>query len=245
VNAFLAIAILATWTAAELPDKATPDGCPGGRDAAAEGALAATEHLVQRAFIAPKDSTRIYCRRAEEILLGAVGESPNDARLLARLALVNGQLVQFEDKDGKVARVRNMDRYCRSAILSDSTNAMAHLVYGILNYRLCRMSWIERLLAKAFVGDLPPASLEDAERYLKKAIALDGKSPCCYYALGRTLEAMDRDDEAVDSFRVALALVPVNQVDIRYQEKAADRLADLAEKLQDRRGCLDRETEDF
>jgi tetratricopeptide (TPR) repeat protein len=238
MTAPLALAVLATCLAVSsaAASPASPAcAAPGALDPSdSERALclilAQTDPLIQRSFIAPKDSAAFYCQRAEEVLLAAIETHPKDARLLTRLALVNGCLAEQAGASRKVTRVRAMDQYCRRAIAADASDAMAHMLLGVLNYRLCRLSWFERTLAEAFIGDLPPASLEDAELYLRRAIALQGRSPCYHYALGRTLEALDREAEAIDTLKMALTLEPANELDIRYQEKAAAQLEKLAKR---------------
>jgi tetratricopeptide (TPR) repeat protein len=195
--------------------------------AGADQAIEQVDGLVGRSFVAPADSVPIYCRRAEAVLLESGGERPEDARLLTRLALVNARLAEFEGNAEKVARARRTDQYCRGAIARDSTDALPYVLLGVLNYRLSTLGWVERTLAKTFVGSLPSASLADSEKFLRKAIALRPDSPFYHYALGRTLEALDRETEALSALRLALAYEPMTPLDARYQEKARERLLEL------------------
>lgn len=189
--------------------------------------LAESSVYIARSFMAPKDSVPIYCSRAERLLLEIEPTGQDDPDLLVRLGIVNGRLAEFCPKGEKVERVRRMDRYCREAIAHDSTAAEAYLLLGTLNYRLCRLSWLERMLAKAFVGELPDASLEEAEILLRRAIELQGDSPVSLYVLGRTLDAQDRLEEAIDCLEACLALEPATGLDAHYQEEAAAHLPEL------------------
>ncbi len=209
------------------------------------GSLQRSDHLIQRCFLAPKDSVPCYGRMVESILTDPSAERPEDARVLTRLALVNGLLAQFEGNKEKVERVRRMDRYCRLAIERDSSNAMAHILLGVLNYRLCRLSWIERALAKAFIGHLPAASLEDSEAYLREAIRLQAECPYAHYALGRTLEALDRKQEALRAMRAAVELDASTPIDVRYQEKAEDQIAAIEARIDHREKTRWMNYEDF
>lgn len=193
--------------------------------------LAAVDALIERSFAAPEDSIPVYCGRAEDLLLGAEQMSGGEAPWLSRLALVNGRLAEFEGKSQKVVRVRKMDELCRAALVSDSTDVLAHVLLGVLNYRLCKLSCIERLLARAFVGQLPGASLEVSEAHLRRAIELQDGTVYNHYALARTLEEMKRFREAAELLRAATELVPVNTLDHEYQTEAAARLAELEDRL--------------
>ncbi len=195
-------------------------------------AIQDVDGLILRSFIAPKDSIPIYCTRAEEILLSSAHDHIPNTHCLARLALVNGRLAEFEGNSAKIERVRRMESYCDSALACDSTNALAHVLLGVLNYRLCRLSWLERILAETFVGQVPEGSLETSESHLRKAIALHEGCAYYYYALGRTLIAMDRDAEAVDVLRAALVPEPETVLDVRYRQRAERELADLEARRQ-------------
>jgi len=182
---------------------------------------------MERAFLAPPDSVPVYCGRAEAMLMDAGGGVSDDARLLARLALVNARMSEFEGNAEKIERARRTDEYCRRAIARDSTEALSYVLLGVLNYRISTLSWVERTLAKTFVGRLPPASLADSERFLRKAITLCPNSPFYHCALGRTLEALDREAEAMVELRLALDCRPSMPLDAPYQEKARERLLEL------------------
>lgn len=207
----------------------TPTGPPTRAAQQTASARREIEALVQRSFAAPRDSVPIYCRRAEEMLLAAGGAGSQDTYVLVRLALVNGRLAEFEGNTQKIARVRRVDECCRLAIARDSTDALPYILLGALNYRLSSLSWVERTMAKALIGDLPRTSLADAERFLRHALRLRGGRPCCFYALGRTLEAMDRDQEAVDVLRRALAGGQHAPLDAHYQRMARERLREIEE----------------
>ena len=223
---FLAIATASlmappAWGGASVPGVGDAPG-----DRYAQG-LAESSVCIARSFMAPKDSVPIYCSRAERILLEIEPAGPDDPDLLVRLGIVNGRLAEFCSKGEKVERVRRMERYCREAIAQDSTASDAYLLLGTLHYRLCRLSWLERMLAKAFVGELPDASLEEAEAFLRRAIELEGGSPVSLYVLGRTLDAQDRLQEAIDCLEACLELEPANPLEVHYQQEATIHLPEL------------------
>jgi tetratricopeptide (TPR) repeat protein len=211
--------ILATFVAGLAPPAA------GGQRRAR--LIAETNAYITRSFMAPADSASYYCARAEEILLRLQPEYGGDPDILVRLGLVNGRLAESCPKREKVERVQRVDRYCRAAIARDSTLADAYLLLGALNYRLSSLSWVERMLARAFIGELPDASLEGAERHLRRSIELQGACPLSMYALGRTLGAQRRLAEAIDCLRACLELPPATRLDEWYQDKAGAHLAEL------------------
>ncbi len=217
------------WTGAPCASEAcfTPPAPAGARPGSLERIILQVDGLLERSFLTPPDSLAGYCRRAEALLVEAGGEEPDDARLLARLGLVNARLAEIAGNAEKIDRACRTDRYCRAAIARGSTEALPYVLLGVLNYRISTMGWVERTLAKTLVGGLPPASLGDSERFLRQAVVLSPGSPFYHYALGRTLQAQDRETEAADELRLALAHEPTTPLDACYQEKARAHLLEL------------------
>ena len=193
--------------------------------------FAVVDGLLERSFVAPEDSIPVYCSLAERLLLSTRHEHGEEAAWLSRLALANGQLAEYGANSEKVARVRRMDELCRAALVADSTDVMAHLLLGVLNYRLCKLSCIERLLARAFAGRLPTASLEDSEWYLRRAIRLQDGTVYNHYVLALTLEEMKRFREAIEVMRVATSREPVTTLDHEFLGEATAHLAELEDRL--------------
>ncbi len=109
----------------------------------------------------------------------------------------------------------------------DSLHAGAHHALGILNYRVRRLSWIERFVARTFLGAdvMNLTSWEDAERYLTRAVELRPEYILFRLDLGIMYQHRKRMEEARSQFQRALELPVLEPPDPRFQEIAERRLA--------------------
>ena len=110
----------------------------------------------------------------------------------------------------------------------DSLHAGAHHALGVLNYRVQRLSAIERFVARNFMGAdvMNNTTWEDAERYLTRAVELSPDYLLFHLDLGRMYLARDRKDEARAQFQLVLELPAVEPPDTRFQMIAQRRLAE-------------------
>ncbi len=113
----------------------------------------------------------------------------------------------------------------------DSLHAGAHHALGVLNYRVRRLSGIERFVARNFLGAdvMNNTTWEDAERYLTRAVELSPDYILFRLDLGRMYLARDREDEARAQFERVLELPVVEPPHTRFQEIAERRLADMVD----------------
>ena len=110
----------------------------------------------------------------------------------------------------------------------DSLHAGAYHALGVLNYRVRRLSWMERFVARNFLGAdvMNSTSWEDAERYLLRAVELRPEYILFHLDLGRMYLNRDRKDEARSHLERVLELPVLEPPDPRFQAIAERRLAE-------------------
>jgi tetratricopeptide (TPR) repeat protein len=110
----------------------------------------------------------------------------------------------------------------------DSLHAGAHHALGVLNYRVRKLSSIERFVARNFLGGdvMNSTTWEDAERYLNRAVELNPEYILFHLDLGRMLLDRNRKDEARIHLQRVLELPVVEPPDTRFQMVAERRLAE-------------------
>ena len=113
----------------------------------------------------------------------------------------------------------------------DSLHAGAYHALGVLNYRVQRLSAIERFVARNFMGAevMNNTTWEDAERYLTRAVELSPEYILFHLDLGRMYLARDRKDEARVQLQRVLELPAIEPPDIRFQVIAQRRLEGIRE----------------
>ncbi len=110
----------------------------------------------------------------------------------------------------------------------DSLHAGAHHALGLLNYRVRKLSFFERWVARTFLGAnvMNLTTWEDAERYLTRAVELRPEYILFHLDLGHMYLNRKRMVEARIQFERALELPLLEPPDIRFQEIAERRLAE-------------------
>ena len=113
-------------------------------------------------------------------------------------------------------------------LAKDSLHAGAHHALGLLNYRVQKLSFIERFVARTFLGAgvMNLTTWEDAERYLKRAVELRPDYILFHLDLGSMYLNRKRMEEARVQFERALELPLFEPPDTRFQETAEIRLAE-------------------
>ena len=110
----------------------------------------------------------------------------------------------------------------------DSLHAGAYHALGVLNYQVRKLSFIERWVARTFLGAevMNVTNWEDAERYLTRAVELRPEYILFHLDLGRMYLHRKRRAEARTHFQRALELPLLEPPDVRFQEIAELRLAE-------------------
>jgi tetratricopeptide (TPR) repeat protein len=100
----------------------------------------------------------------------------------------------------------------------DPNNDTAWHILGRWNRVLADVNSIKRVLSKAIYGDLPVTTNEEAERCLKKAIAINPNRLMHYIELGRIYAQMGRKDEAMQFIRKGLTMPEQEKDDAEQKE---------------------------
>jgi pimeloyl-ACP methyl ester carboxylesterase len=129
--------------------------------------------------------------------------------------------IQLSPGASAAAALEVYDR-ARRLLALDSLHAGAHNALGKIGFEVMKLSALERLLARALVGNeaLRRASWEDTERHQRLAVKLDPEMPLYRLDLGRTLLHTGRYDLAARELEAAIALPNRHPGDALYKEEA-------------------------
>ena len=162
-----------------------------------------------------------YARRATEV-------EPDDLEGLYWLLTAKGlRAVRSGARDASTLGGEVYD-LAHQVLETDSLHAGAHHALGVLNYRVRRLSGLQRWVARNFLGAdvMSLTSWEDAERYLTRAVELRPEYILFHLDLGMMYLTQDRKEEARSHFERALELPILEPPDPRFQETAERRLAE-------------------
>ena len=162
-----------------------------------------------------------YARRATEI------EPENLEGLYWLLSAKGLRAVQSGGREAS-ALGREVYDLAHQVLEMDSLHAGAYHALGVLNYRVRRLSVLERFVARTFLGAdvMNLTSWEDAERYLTRAVELRPEYILFHLDLGSMYLNRKRMDEARIHLQRVLELPVLEPPDPRFQATAERRLAE-------------------
>ncbi|ASQ91655.1 hypothetical protein CHL67_05500 [Prosthecochloris sp. GSB1] len=130
----------------------------------------------------------------------------------------------------KIKRANIIKNELERALQLNPRDDVALSILGSFHREIADIGWLEKVFAKTFLGSLPKGSREEAEKYLKKAIAYNPRVIRHYHELGKLYIDMDRYDEARSVLEQALTRPVLMKSDERRLRNIRLRLEELSEK---------------
>lgn len=158
-----------------------------------------------------------YARRA-------VAAGPDNAKAHLALAIGYGRMTDYTDNKTKLEYSRIIRTETEKSIALDPTDDFAYYVLGRWNYGFATLNPVLRFFARLVYGTMPQTTLEDAEKYLKKAVALAPKRIIHHLELAHTYDAMGKKDLAEKEWKTVLDLQPTDKEDRDAQDEARKAL---------------------
>ena len=155
----------------------------------------------------------------------ACGPKDCDAQLATAITL--GKMLPYLPTREQVAASPRIKDSVDKALAIDPRNDNAWHILGRWNRVLADISGAKRFVAGLMYGELPKGSYEEAERAMKKAIALNPHRLMHYIELGRIYAQMGRKDEARDLFNKGLGMPDAEKDDPETKARGREALAKL------------------
>ena len=156
----------------------------------------------------------------------ACGPKDCDAQLAPAITL--GKMLPYLSKKEQVTATPRIKQSVDKALAIDSSSDTAWHVLGRWHRVLADVGAMKRYVAgMLFMGKLPPGSNEEAEKAMKKAIALNPNRLMHYIELGRIYAQMGRKEQARELINKGLAMPNVEKDDPETKERGRETLAKL------------------
>lgn len=178
---------------------------------------------IGRSMLWRNDSAEVWYERAVEYAEELVQHHPERAETYFWHALARGSLVPFRGVSEKLDIGKFVVSQSLKAIAMDSTFAPPYVLLGILYREAARLKWYERVVANVVFGGSLPGTIEDSERVLERALALDPDDIFAHVELARTHRFLGDHERAAELLRAALTLEPRSQRE-RNEQAMAERI---------------------
>lgn len=155
---------------------------------------------------------------------------PDSAHTQYLLAYSKLNMALLKGGREKVRASSEIERHCLKGLDIDHTDAALNVLYGVFIREMAGLSWMERTLAQALVGDLPEGDKEEALGYLEQAIELDPTLHIAQFEAGLTYHSVGRRTEAITHLENAEMLPAQTTQDNRNRQLAIRMLERLRVK---------------
>ncbi len=172
-----------------------------------------------------------YYQKAVEHAEASIGADDTIAEGHTWYAASLGVLADNIDSREKIKRANIIKSELERALELNPNDDIALSILGSFNREIADMGWLEKLYAKTFLGSLPEGSEEEAEKLLKKAIAINPRLIRHYHELGKLYRDMKRYDEAIGILTQALTKPILMKSDERRLENIQKLIPKLQKKL--------------
>ena len=149
-----------------------------------------------------------------------------DSNLL--LALCKGSLIPFYGIRDKIRCGKEVEDLASRAVAIDSSFAPAYVVLGIFWRQAANLSWLEKTFVRMFFGTDLNGTLEDAERSLKHALAIEPQNLFAHFELAIVYRDSEKIDKAREQLQMVLGRAPQSARESMQQGEAEKFLARLA-----------------
>lgn len=111
----------------------------------------------------------VFYNQAKEFADKAIAADSNSADAYYVRAVAAGKLTGVEEENKKiVAQVRDIKTYADKALKINPEHGKANYILGKWNYEILNLSWAKKAATKLLFGGMPPASIENAFKYMEK-----------------------------------------------------------------------------
>lgn len=152
---------------------------------------------------------------------------PDSARVYAFLAWSYGNLALYKGGNEKVKLAHKIKENAEESIRKNPNDYLPYIILGIYHRQIASLSWLEKLFAETFFGDVPEGTLEESEKYLLKALEIKPGVVIATFHLSLAYKEMGDEEKEIRTLRKVLDLPEKDFRDKYAKRKAGKRLKKL------------------
>lgn len=195
------------------------------------GDLAPDDRLWQMARVqyemgrgADKDKDALaFFQKAAKYARAATKENADNAEGYKWLAVTLGAQAKFNETKAQIRISKRVKGNIEKAIALAPEDDISYLILARWHYKNSALGGVARGFAKVIYGGLPKASIDDAEKFLLKAIELHDRI-AHRYNLAKVYERMEKREEAKAQLELALLLPVTFPEETKEKRRAKKKL---------------------
>lgn len=164
---------------------------------------------------------------AVNVASAAVRSDPDMSRAYTALSIAlsrYGQHLAYVHRIRRARQVIDLAKQAKAAVdyalVLDPYDFAPHAILGVWHRELTVVHPAAKAVARLLLGGYPDVSLEESERYLKRAVELAPDRVTVRTQLALTYLAMDHIDAALEELRLAVELDPKSGFERLQQDEA-------------------------
>jgi tetratricopeptide (TPR) repeat protein len=173
------------------------------------------------------DLVRAYFKKNVRIAEELYKKHPERVESPFSLAIAYGNLALYSSPREKVEFSQHIEENLKKSIAIDPNFPYSYLGLGIFYREVSRITFLERFFANLLFGEIPSATLEDAEKNFKMALQRDPTFIFTHYHYALCLEYADRNDEAIKEYQKVINLPRTESQDLRFKQLSQEAIKRL------------------
>jgi tetratricopeptide (TPR) repeat protein len=182
-------------------------------------------------FHEKRDRTRseLYIKKAVNMAELFKENYPDSADAYTYIAMSYGNLAMYEGGKEKVKLAKKIEENAKKSIEMDPGKYLPYIILGIYYRQVSNLSWIEKLFANTFFGDVPEGSYEQSLEMFNKVHQLYPGMITATFQMALVYRDMDNEEMEEKLLKKVLTL-PVRDFRDKYAiAKSKRRLEKLSD----------------
>lgn len=177
---------------------------------------------------ADKNAKTTYYNVAKDYADKAISIDSNSADAYYARAVVAGKLTEVETENKKlVAHVKDIKTYADKGLAINPNHARANYVLGKWNFEVLTLPWAKKAAVKVLFGGMPPATIENAYKYMEKCKTIEPYFVLNYLDLAKAYKYDHKPAQAINVLNQLVKLPTRTADDVTLKSEGKKMLSEM------------------
>ena len=167
--------------------------------------LSITHHYLSESAM-KKNLDKDKALRAFEYALKAFNIEPDNPDILKWYVITLGKTVEEDTIRNQIEQSKNIKNIALKVINLLPDDEFCYSIMGQWHYKLADLGRASRRIASILFSEPPKGSFEEAQYFFEKSLEYNSDYIGTYYWLGKTYLKLNKEQKAIDLFKVGITL---------------------------------------